>query len=334
MASTSRPRPVPCPVLAITLLAACVPEVAPDPGALTAAPEPGSTGSTGDGEGESPTTGPLVGPPEDASTGTTGDEPGASDSTDPTATGTDGEPTPAECPYDPPDVAVTLGRTTAGVFADLSTRPCGAAEDLPALAVVAAADDHLELAVCADAACGACDPADVLALDLAIPRPFAGLPKQLAPGACLRLVAAWDRPGDGEPAACGVSSLALVRRDGGVEEPVPRFMYRHSEALPASDTVGSFTLAGEPAGPGAIACPCDDDCCGEPPGSRRVRFTAAREQWAVEVPPIHPGDEVPAFALGTLEGDDLMATVGLVAAVVPAACAAPARFEWILRLAP
>lgn len=318
------------------LLVGCTPEGAPDPGALSAAPDPEPAGTTAetDGGGEAPTTGAPTGGPDLTTVGSTGDvEPGASDSSEGGTMG-EGGPSLGGCPDEPTGVEVKLARTVQGLTTDLSTRECGAALDLPALAVLAASPGHLELSVCADAACGACDPADTLALDLTIPAPFPGLPAQLDPGDCLRLAARWDEPADGDPAACGASSLAVVRRAGGVEEPVPRFLYRHGAALPATDEVGTFSFTGASAGPGTLACACDGDCCLEPPGTRRVRFTAAREQWEVEVPPIDPGDIVPAFALGVVEGDDLLATIALVNALVPSACAAPPRYEWILHVAP
>jgi hypothetical protein len=338
MLSTSRSRSLVTPALALLVLVGCTPEGSPDPGALSAAPEPGSTGTTGetDGGGEAPTTGaPTTGldPTTGGTTGgTTGDEPGTSDSSG--GTTDDGGPSLGGCTYDPPGVALALARTVQGLTTDLSARDCGTAEDWPALTVLAAAPDHLEVSLCDDAACGACDPDHTLTLDLTIPAPFPRLPKQLAPGDCLHLAARWDEPADGEPAACGLSSLAVVRRAAGVDEPVPRFMYRHASALPATDTIGDFALTGASAGPGALTCPCDGDCCLEPPGTRRVRFTAARDKWEVEVPPIEPGDVVAAFDLAVVEGDDLHATLGLVNARVPSACAAPQRHEWILHVAP
>ncbi len=328
--SPTRSRSLP---LALLLLAGCPPEVSPDPGALSAAPAT-DTGDETDGDATGGTETPTTGAPEPTTGGSTAaDEPDPSDSSAGGSGGGTG-PSLGACPFDPPGLDVAVARTVQGLTTDLSTRPCGAAEDLAGMSVIAAGPDHLELARCADGACGGCDPDDVYTLDLTVPAPFPGLPPQLTPGACLRLAARWDDASGGDPAVCEVSSLALVRRAGGTDEPVPRYMLHRGAALPATDAVGEFSLTGALAGPGAVACPCDADCCLEPPGSRRVRFTAARDKWQVEVPPIDPGDVVPMFALAVPDDDDLFGTIALVDAHIPSACDAPARYEWILHVTP
>lgn len=333
MPSTPRSRSL---SLALILSVGCTPEVQPDPGALSAASDPGTTGDIGGDATDATTTAdvPTTGAPDPTTGGQADtDEPASSDSS--TGGGGSGSgPSLGGCPLDPPALAVAVARTVNGLSTDLSSRPCGVEEALGAVSVIAAGPDHLTVAVCADGGCGACDLEDTLSVDLTIPAPALGLPPELVPGECLRLAARWDDDATGGPGACGVSSLAVLRRIGGTEEPVPRFMLHRGAALPATDTTGEFSLTGASAGPGKLTCPCDADCCLEPPGTRRVRFTAARDQWEVEAPPIDPGEVVPLFALGVPDGDDLFGTVSLVDARVPLACDGAPRYEWTLAVAP
>lgn len=319
-------------LVAVLAVVACVPKTPQGPDAATAATDDGSTsgaGSTSQAPDE-PTAATTGDPPDDTTAGApeTTAEPGTSDSGD-----TTGGPSLTECPYAPPGVAVALARSLEDVPEDLSVRPCGTADAFAHRAVFAVAPDKLVLSACDDFQCGACDESDLLTLELDVPAPLPGLPIDPGPGDCAGLVATWDRPTD-DPALCTISSLAVLRNSGGGPEPVPRFMYRHSGSLPATDVVGPFALTGADAGPGAQTCPCDADCCTEPPGARRVQFTAKLGMAEIEVPAIDPGDVVPAFAFGTPEGDDLFGELALVRALVPAACGAPAQHEWILRVTP
>lgn len=315
---------------ALLLLAACPPEGGTPEGA-TAQPD-GSSGSTGStGTSEDPTTGDAPTSGDDATTGapegTSTGAPDGSSSGDATTT----DSIPVWCPYDLPGVDIDLERTVQDVAADLGARPCGAA-DSGHWRVDAGDPAHLALTACADAGCGACDPADTLALDLTIPPAFPGLPPGLDAGECLRLDLEWDKASD-DPAACRVSSLVLVRTDGGLAEPVPRFMYHHSGSLPAGDHVGGFTLTGEAAPPGEVQCPCDGDCCELQPGSLPVAFTAAREGLGeVGLLPLEPGLSLPAFEIQPIEGDTLAAAVHLVRSTVPSACDVPSQHEWLLRV--
>jgi hypothetical protein len=111
-------------------------------------------------------------------------------------------------------------------------------------------------------------------------------------------------------------------------------MYRYTETLPRTDVLGPFSLTGVFHEPGAIACPCDGDCCDEPPGSRRLRFLAKLWNAEIEGPAVDPGATVPLFAFGTPEGDDLYGDLTLVRAYTPGECGAPSRHEWLLRVTP
>jgi hypothetical protein len=324
--------PLPGAPLAVVLaVVACVPKDPPDPGAATAVPD-GSTGADGSttdlpDDPTDPTTGDL---PDDPTTGaaeTTG-EPDPSDSGEST-----GEPSLSECPYAPPGVLLALTRIVGEAPQDMSLKTCGTTAAYDHFTVLAAGPKKLELAACADPECGDCDPTDRLLLALSIPDPLPGLPPDPGPGACVRLSATWQRP-TAEPAVCDLSAIALLRSDGGLPEPVPRFMYRHSETLPATDEYAPFALTAELAGPGDVTCPCDADCCDEPPGDRRVQFTAKLGNSEIGVPPLLPGDIVPAFAYGTPEGDDLFGDLALVRAYVPGACDEPAHYEWLMRVTP
>lgn len=313
---------------AVALALACVPKHPYDPGSATAAPDDSTGADATTGVPDDPTT---TGAPDDPTT-TGGDpdtpgEPGTSDSGGGTGPGV------AECAFTPPGVQLALTRTLDDVSEDMSIQACG--HTLPELRylVVATGPDHLELAACADLECGACDHADRLALTVLVPAPLPGLPPDPAPGECVSLAATWERPHDA-PDQCTISALALQRTDAGVPEPVPRFMYRHTETLPATDTLSNFALTAALSGPGDLTCSCDADCCDDPPGTRRLRFTAKLGKAEIEVPPMHPGDLFPAFAFGTPEGDDLFGELALVSAFVPAACDAPAQYEWLLRVTP
>jgi hypothetical protein len=167
-----------------------------------------TTGDPGDSEPTSTTTG------ENSTSGQ-----GPSDSTSEADTGTT-EPDFGQCPYEPGGVEITLARVEKGVTTDLGARECGALEQFTGLQVIAAAGDHLEAAVCADATCGACEPAATLALALALPDGLVGLPAQLAAGDCLRLDVEWSRAG-ADPQQCAVGGLAVVGLRGGQPEPVP-----------------------------------------------------------------------------------------------------------------
>lgn len=321
------------------LLAACPKPEPPGPEALTADLDDTESMGTSDPGGAtlSPTTGASPSDTDDGTTAGTAETTGGTTGQDPSSssgdtTGTT-DPNFGQCPYEPPGVEAALERVDQGVPSDLSARPCGTAEDFAALAVIAADAGHLEASVCADATCGACDPAHTLTLSLTLPEPFEGLPAQLGPGDCVQLAAAWDRPGPA-PDTCTLSSLALVRNSDGAPEPLPTFLYRYTETLPVTDVLGPFALTGALVGPGAITCPCQDDCCLDPPGSRRLRFIAQLWKAVIEVPPIESGDVVPAFAFATPEGDELLGTLALVRAYAPGTCDAPARHEWTLRVTP
>lgn len=327
MPRTAPPRPGAAVALALVL--ACVPKDPYDPGPATVAPDD-STGADATTDLPDDPTAATTGNPDTPTTtgadpGTTG-EPGTSDSGDSTGPGL------VECAVTPPGVQLALTRILQGDPEDMSIQTCGHTAPAAAYTVVATAPEQLELAACAELECGACDDADRLVLTLSLPDPLPGLPPDPAPGDCVRLSAAWERPLDGDQ--CTISALALLRTDGGVPEPVPRYMYRHSETLPASDTYGMFALTGALSGPGDLTCPCDADCCDDPPGTRRLRFTAQLGKAEIEVPPMLPGDVFPAFAYGTPEGDDLFGEVALARAFVPAACDAPAQYEWLLRVTP
>jgi hypothetical protein len=321
--------PLPGAAVVLALALACVPKDPYDPGPATAAPDDSTgAGSTTDAP-DDPTAATTY--PDDPTTGggdpgTTG-EPGTSDSGDSTGPGV------AECAFTPPGVQLALTRILQGDPEDMSIQSCGHTSPDTHYTVVATDPEKLELAACADPGCGACDDADRLVLALSIPDPLPGLPPDPVPGECVRLTASWERPLD-DADLCTISALALLRTDGGVPEPVPRFMYRHTETLPATDSHGPFALTGAPSGPGDLTCPCDADCCDEPPGSRRLQFTATLGKAEIEVPPMLPGDVYPAFAFGTPEGDDLFGELALVRAFVPAACDEPAQYEWLLRVTP
>lgn len=323
-------------VLAPLLLVACPKPEPPDLDGATAAdtetpgtlePEPGATvspttGAPSTDTGDEPTTG--------VTTGSTGHDLSTSSGDD---TGGTTDPNFGQCPPDAPGVLVGLARSEQDVVTDLDVRPCGTSEQFPALAVIAAGDDHLEAAVCADPQCGACDPADTLTLSLTVPGPFAGLPEQLGAGDCIDLAAAWAHTSEA-PGECTISSLVLVRSHDGQPDPLPTFLYRYTETLPAGDSAGPFSLTADLAGPGPLTCPCDGDCCLDTPGTRRLRFTAKLDKAEIEVPSVDPGAVVPAFAFGTPEGDDLLGSLALVRSHVPATCGEPARHEWLLRVTP
>lgn len=332
--------------LAPLLLVACPKPEPPDleqaTDAATATEPPGTT-ETGDGatattgalpgDTDEPTTGgtttggAATGDPTDPTTGTTG--PDLSTSTgDQTSTG----PHFGDCPLAPSAVALGLTRNDADIVTDLGSRPCGVVEEFPALSVLTADDGQLEAILCAEPACGACAPTTTLTLSLTVPEPFEGLPAQIESGDCVRLAAAWDRPGEA-PGACTLSSLVLTRFDGQLE-PVPRFLYRHTTSLPATDVAGPFALTGELVGPGALTCPCDGNCCSDAPGTRRLRFLAKLNIAEIEVPVVDPGTVVPAFAVGTPAGDELLGELALLRAHVPAACDELPEHEWILRVTP
>ncbi|WAS90324.1 hypothetical protein [Nannocystis punicea] len=327
---------VPLAALA-SVLAACPKPDDPELDDGSGAPDdPDTTGTSApsDTAGVLPTTGePGDSEPTSTSTGensTSGQVP--PDSTSEADTGTT-EPDFGHCPYEPDGVEITLARTDQGVTTDLSARECGALEQLVGLQVIAAAGDLLEVSVCADATCGACEPAATLELALALPDGLVGLPAQLAAGDCLQLDVEWSRAG-ADPQQCAVGGLTVVGLRGGQPEPVPKFMYRYTEAVPHGDEAGPFALTGVPHGPGAIACPCAGDCCDEPPGARRLRFIAALWNAEIESPPVDPGATIPLFAFGTPEGDDLYGDLSLARAHVPGDCAAPARYEWLLSVSP
>lgn len=330
MPACTLPRPLssPAPLAALLLLLSACPPDDGAPGGASAQPDE-SAASTGNSGATDPTTGDD----DDVSTG----EPAGGSTSGPVTSdsdilpGTVGDPTPPACPYDLPGVDVALDRSAQGAHTDLGARPCGDSSSAH-LVVTAAGATHLALSACSSATCGDCDPADSLALDLTIPAAFPGLPPELAPGVCLRLDLAWNKPAD-DPATCRVSALALVRMEAGQAEPVPRFLYHHSGSLPASDPVGPFTLTGDPAAPGEVTCPCDGDCCELQPGSLPVRFTAGLAgKGEVGLFPLEPGSSVPAFEIEPIEGDTLAASVHLVRSTVPSACDAPAQHEWLLRL--
>ncbi|MCY0994317.1 hypothetical protein OV203_44740 [Nannocystis sp. ILAH1] len=302
---------------------------APGDSETTGASAPGDTAEV------APTTGTTSGGEEPTSTATSenstpGQDP--SDSTTAADTST-GEPDFGHCPYAPDGVDVTLTRVEQGLATDLSARECGTVEQLSGLQVIAAGVDHLEVSVCADATCGACDPAVTLDLALALPDGLVGLPAQLAAGDCLQLDVEWSRAG-ADPAQCEVGGLAVVGLRRGHPEPVPKFMYRFTGAVPHTDPVGPFALTGIPHGPGAIACPCAGDCCLEPPGARRLRFIAALWNAEIESPPVDPGATIPLFLFGTPEGDDLYGDLSLARADVPGDCGAQPRYEWLLSVSP
>lgn len=332
-------------VLAPLLLVACP---KPEPPGLEHATDastdtelPGTT-EPDDSATATPTTGAL---PGDTDPPTTSDT--TTDPTSGTTTGTTGHdlststgeqstttaPHFDDCPLDPPGVVVGLTRVDADIPTDLGVRPCGAVEEFAALSVISADPDHLEATLCAEPTCGACDPASALTLSITVPEPFEGLPDPLESGDCVRLTAAWDHAGE-QPGACTISSLILAHNHGGQPEPLPRFLYRHTASLPATDLAGPFSLTGELVGPGALTCPCDGDCCDDPPGTRRLRFLAALHMAEIEVPVVDPGTVVPAFVFGTPEGDELFGDLALVRSHVPVACDEPAEHEWILRVTP
>lgn len=107
-------------------------------------------------------------------------------------------------------------------------------------------------------------------------------------------------------------------RSDGFEKPerVPAVLYRHTHGLPASDLVGDFEVAAAAAGPGAITCACEGDCCREDPGSRRVDFTIAMAGDATKIPALDSQE----VAAGDLD---------LGRAYFPSACAEPAQYEWL-----
>ncbi|MDC0674935.1 hypothetical protein [Nannocystis radixulma] len=333
------PRLLPLAALAsASLLTACPKPDDPDlddgsgsPGdtETTSAVAPGETASDIPTTGTAPTdTGP-------SSTSTGLDSTSGQVSSDSTDTGSDTgttEPEFGHCPYAPGGVDVALSRLQQGVPTDLTARDCGAAEQFSGQ-VISNAPDQLELAVCADATCGACDPADALTLSLALPDAVVGLPAQLAAGDCLQLGVDWNRAG-ADPQMCTPSGVSLVGLREGQPEPVPKFIYRYTETLPRNDVLGPFELVGILHGPGELSCPCDGDCCAEQPGARRLRFIAKLWNAEIESAPVDPGTTVPLFAFGTPEGSDLYGDISLVRAVVPSECAAPARHEWLLSVSP
>ncbi|MDC0723304.1 hypothetical protein [Nannocystis bainbridge] len=319
-----------------SVLVACPKPGDPEQDDGSGAPDDGTTGTTapGDSAGVAPTTsaGPGDSEPTSAATSdnsTSGQEP--SDSTTGPHDSTT-EPDLGACPDDPGGVEVALVRTEQGLVTDLGARACGTAEPFAGLQVIAAGTDHLELSRCADATCGACDPADVLALALARPDDAVGLPAHLSAGDCLQLEVAWTRAG-ADPLQCEIGGLAVLGLRRGQPEPVPKFMYRHAAAVPHGDDLGPFGLTAVPHGPGAIACACDGDCCDGPPGDRRLRFIAALWNAEIESGPVDPGATIPLFAFGTPEGDDLYGDLSLVRARVPSDCGA-AGYEWLLSVAP
>ncbi|WP_096332130.1 hypothetical protein [Nannocystis exedens] len=317
-----------------SVLAACPKPDDPEQDDGSGAPgDSDTTGASapGDSAGVLPTTSTGSEPTSTATSENSTTGQGPSDSTGAADTGT-GEPDFGHCPYAPEGVDVTLVRVEQGLATDLGARECGAAEQFAGLQVIAAEVDHLEASVCADATCGACDPAATLTLALALPDGLVGLPPQLGAGDCLQLGVEWSRPG-ADPEQCAVGGLAVVGLRRGQPEPVPKFMYRFTGAVPHTDPVGPFALTGAPHGPGAITCPCAGDCCREPPGARRLRFIAALWNAEIESPPVDPGATIPLFAFGTPEGDDLYGDLSLARADVPGDCDAP-RYEWLLSVSP
>lgn len=329
--STPRHLPPPPALACMIVLLACPGPKAPElADATAAAGDSDTTGTTAPGESasEAPTTGPA--PTTGGPGSTTGHV--SSDSTSDSTGDTTG-PGFGQCPYDPPGVEATLVRVEHDVVADLSARPCASEHAFPGLQVIAATGGALEASVCADATCGACDPADTLTLALALPDESAGVPDHLAAGDCVQLDLEWSRPGD-DPGTCALSGVTLARVHGGKPAPIPTLLYRYTESLPRTDVHGPFSLTGELHGPGAITCPCDGDCCDEQPGSRRLRFLAALYDAEIEAPPVDPGLTVSLFAFGDPEGGDLYGDLSLVRAHVSADCAAPPRHEWLLRVTP
>ncbi|MFY0532910.1 hypothetical protein [Nannocystis pusilla] len=201
----------------------------------------------GDTAEVAPTTSTTTGAEEPTSTATSENSTTGQDPSDSTtaADASTGEPDFGHCPYAPDGVDVTLTRVEQGLATDLSARDCGTVEQLSGLQVIAAGVDHLAVSACADASCGACDPAVTLDLALALPDGLVGLPAQLAAGDCLQLDVEWSRPG-ADPAQCEVGGLAVVGLRRGHPEPVPKFMYRFTGAVPHTDPVGPFALTGLP----------------------------------------------------------------------------------------
>ncbi len=316
----------------LLLLAACPPTTDDQVGG-SAQPDSSSSGSTSGDDPSETDTGTTDAPTTGA--GTTGvssstGEPGSSTGDGSSSTGE--HALPAWCPYDLAGVAVGLTASKDGLSTELDAQTCGA-EKAASFLVAASSATELELAVCASQPCGECDVDEKLAVSLKLPPGVSGLPPQLAPGTCVQVEARWDKPTD-EPGLCGVSRLATTLIVAGQQEPIPRFLYRHAGALPASDTHGTFAFTGEAAPPGAFPCPCEGDCCAQQPGSLPVAFTAKFGQGEVGLLPLEPPDTTPAFIVETVEGDELTASVTLIRSTIPSVCDAPGQHEWILRLVP
>lgn len=318
---------------ALLLLAACPPSIDDQVGG-SAQPDGSSGGSSSGGDPsetdtgttDTPTTGADTTGVESTSTG----EPGSSTGDGSSSTGE--HVLPAWCPYDLAGVTVGLTASKDGASIELDAQACGA-EEMATFFVAGSSATELELMVCAAPLCGECDADEKLVVSLELPPGVPGLPPQLAPGVCLEVDARWDKPTD-EPGLCGVSRLATTLITAGQPEPIPRFLYRHAGALPASDAQGTFAFTGEAAPPGAFPCPCEGDCCEQQPGSLPVAFTAKFGQGEVGLLPLEPPDTTPAFLVETVEGDELTASVTLIRSTIPSACDAPGQHEWILRLVP
>lgn len=318
----------------IVALSGCVePNLLFDP-----APEASSSGT--DPSGDSPTTTPTDGamepdtgsstamPTTGGSTGEAG-EPGDSSTGD----GSSGDTTEGTqfptCAFNPSgvDIAVSLGKD--GATLDETLRPCGVAETWSPMRSDGFDGLAHHFQRCADDLCAACDPMDRLELGMAVPDPFSGPAAALAAGSCARVQVTWGRAVPGDDMLCRPSMVALVELRDGALEPVPAVLYRYTEGLPTSDTVGDFQLAAAPAGPGEVECPCEGDCCLEQPGSRKIDFTIALAGDATVIPTLESETSLEDIELVAVEGKPETGELALVRAHFPSACAAPAQFEWL-----
>ena len=123
--------------------------------------------------------------------------------------------------------------------------------------------------------------------------------------------------------------VALVELRDGEPERVPAVLYRHTHGLPASDLVGDFEVAAAAAGPGAITCACEGDCCREDPGSRRVDFTIAMAGDATKISTLDSQEVAAGVVLVPVEGKPETGDLDLGRAYFPSACAEPAQYEWL-----
>lgn len=297
-----------------------VPPVDEDPSTSSASSSGGaSTGEVPTTGGESTSTGEATSTGvAETSTSSSTSEAGES------STGTTEFSLPT-CPYDPPGAVVTLA---AGAEGDMSLQACGTNKQFTRLKLMQSTGTALPFAACSDDACSECADDMAVDLDVAVPDPFSIFGAGVVEGGCYALDMKWERPTEGDPAVCQPSTVMLRRFVDGEPLVVPSLLYRLASELGVVDEVGEFSLTAAPASLGTIHCPCDGDCCEEPPGTRDVQFTIAVG-----------GQQFMGEPLGAEQAQDLalddeeveFAGISLVRSHVPSECAALPVHEWVFR---